>query len=475
MIRRHVGNKVFMSRRYPAPRSKPHQACSVGDSVVFPRSTKLDGHWRGAVYCRDIFGGDLQRVKQNPPLACRYRPLSLDVKQRALCCECTCVDSVYECGIEGFSCLDPSATDLYDCEEPPAATSCSAEAQQAWVVEDSAQAQALAANVNCSGGSFQVEWRGSVSLDAPIFIVHGTDLNVTGGGEASAVIDGNGTTRLFSVDSATLRLSGVELRSGSSAIGGAIAASGATLAFNNTSFINNSAGSNGGALWLTDSSVSWGGGTEFIGNTATESGGAVFLLNGSYISSTGDTNFVRNSASVDGGAVGSVASDSVLSPEDSTLSIDGPTAFVNNTSGENGGALALLGGLSISVNTGETSFVDNSADLAGGAVYVSDTAIGPTFSDVIFDSNSAQVGGAVSALGSGNVKGGEDDQLLPTTFSRCRFTFNRATATGGAVDSASGQDLFEDTVFRGNQAVTGGALRLAGRASLGNCSFVENL
>ncbi|CAN0502999.1 unnamed protein product, partial [Ectocarpus sp. 8 AP-2014] len=121
--------------------------------------------------------------------------------------------------------------------------------------------------------------------------------------------------------------------------------------------------------------------TEFIGNTAAESGGAIFLLNGSYISSTGDTNFVRNGASVDGGAVGSVASDSVLSPEDSTLSIDGPTAFVNNTSGENGGALALLGGLSISVNTGETSFVDNSADLAGGAVYVSDTAIGPTFSD----------------------------------------------------------------------------------------------
>ncbi|CAN0137715.1 unnamed protein product, partial [Ectocarpus fasciculatus] len=415
-------------------------------------------------------------VKQKSPLACGYHPryVSLDVKKGTLCCECTCVDGDFECGIEGYICLDPSASDLYDCEEPPTATPCSAEAQQAWVVEDSAQAQALAANVNCSGGSFQVEWRGSVSLDASIFVMHGTDLNVTGGGETSAVIDGNGTTRLFSVDNATLRLSGVELRSGSSAIGGAIAASAAALAFNNTSFVNNNAGSNGGALWLSESSVAWGGGTEFIGNTAAESGGAIFLVNGSYVRSTGDTNFVRNDAALDGGAVGSVASDSVLSPEDSTLSIEGPTAFVNNTSGENGGALALLGGLSISVNTAEASFVDNSAGLAGGAVYVSDTATGPTFSNVSFDFNSAQVGGAVSVLGSGNSKG-QGDQLFPTTFSGCRFAYNRATATGGAVDSASGQDLFEDTVFSGNQAVTGGALRLAGRASLENCSFVENV
>ncbi|CAB1114887.1 unnamed protein product [Ectocarpus sp. CCAP 1310/34] len=465
-IRRHSGNKVLYQGVTPHPRSKPHPACSVCDSLVLPRSTKLDGHRRGTVYCGDIFGGDLQPVKQNPPLACRYHPLSPDVKQGALvtlpvqqCCQCTCVDSDFECGIAGFSCLDPSATELYDCEEPPTGSPCSLEAQQAWVVEDSAQAQAVAANVNCSGESFQVKWRGSVSLDAPIFIMHGTDLNVTGGGEASAVIDGNGNTRLFSVDNATLRLSGVELCSGFSTGGGAIAASGATLAFRNTSFVNDSAGTNGGALWWSDSSASRGGGTGFISNTATESGGVIFLLNGSYVSSTGDTKVVRNGALVDGGAVGSVASDSVLSPEDSTLSIDGPTAFVNNTSGENGGALALLGELSISVNTEESSFVDNSADLAGGTVYVSDTAIGPTFSDVIFDSNFAHVGGA----------------LLPTTFSRCRFTYNRETATGGAVDSASGQDLFEDTVFRGNQAVTGGALRLAGRASLENCSFVENL
>ncbi|CAN0490829.1 unnamed protein product, partial [Ectocarpus sp. 12 AP-2014] len=25
------------------------------------------------------------------------------------CCQCTCLDSRYECGVNGFSCLDPSA------------------------------------------------------------------------------------------------------------------------------------------------------------------------------------------------------------------------------------------------------------------------------------------------------------------------------------------------------------------------------
>lgn len=57
---------------------------------MFPRSTKLDGHWRGTVNCGDIFGGDLQRVKQNPPLACVYHPryVSLNVKQGALVGTC---------------------------------------------------------------------------------------------------------------------------------------------------------------------------------------------------------------------------------------------------------------------------------------------------------------------------------------------------------------------------------------------------
>ncbi|CAM9289996.1 unnamed protein product, partial [Hapterophycus canaliculatus] len=94
---------------------------------------------------------------------------------------------------------------------------------------------------------------------------------------------------------------------------------------------------------------------------------------------------------------------------------------------------------------------------------------------VSFISNSAQVGGAVSSVGSGNMKGFTDvDSPNPTTFDRCEFINNRATVTGGAIESAAGQDELVSSYFEGNKAGVGGALRLAGVTSVENCSFVEN-
>lgn len=98
---------------------------------------------------------------------------------------------------------------IFDCEQPPpAALPCAADAQRMWVVETSAQAQALAAAVNCSGGAFEVEWRGAVIVDQPIYVLDGTVLTVAGAG-SDAVIDGNSATRLFTVVNASLHVSGV--------------------------------------------------------------------------------------------------------------------------------------------------------------------------------------------------------------------------------------------------------------------------
>ena len=63
----------------------------------------------------------------------------------------------------------------------------------------------------------------------------------------------------------------------------------------------------------------------------------------------------------------------------------------------------------------------------------------------------------------------------PTTFDRCRFLGNVAFGTGGAVDSASGLDVFANTFFERNVARMGGALRLAGKVSIDNCSFTDNV
>lgn len=349
---------------------------------------------------------------------------------------------------------------------------CSEDAPQTWVVEDSGQAEAMAANITCSGGSFEVYWRGSVVVGVPIYVVNGTVLTVVGA-DSSAVIDGGGNTRLFTVDNATLRVSNVTMLSGASSVGGAVAAAGATLAFNGTSFLNNSAQGDGGALWLSDSTASFGGGTQFVENSA-ESGGAMLVLDGSSVGWTGDTTFASNAARVDGGAVGSVALPE-SSPESSALSVDGPTVFSNNTAGGNGGALALLGGLAVQFGTLNASFVENTAGTAGGAVYVFQTAVGPVFSYVDFISNSAEVGGAVSLVGSGYARQEETNEKFETTFDSCRFIGNQATTRGGAVASAAGEDVFFFSTFTGNKGGAGGALRLSGTASLEVCVFEDNV
>ena len=624
--------------------------------------------------------------------------------ERHQCCQCSCSGSA--CAITALDCLDPAANDeLYDCKPtPPDTLPCSADVQWTWLVENSAGAQALAAAVNCSGGSFEVEWSGHIVIDQAIYIADGTVLTVRGDG-STAVVDGNGSTRLFTVINATLHVSGVNITSGTSTAGGAIAASGASVTLNRTSLIGNratgnagavyisdgsslscsdasffdnrsdfdggavyakgnsavlcggswlnntagvrggalgaidgstvswgeeaifsenTAGVNGGALFISnnstlawsasstffansaifaggalnvisskvswtgevnslfnenkalfggalyfdnshlscsettnstfarnlatnaggaavvgfgssavfggmtlfdgniaagipdafesgfggavavadgssvawhrdlnftgnsaekvagalyvaDSSASWRGSTHFAGNIAGLSGGALFLWNGSYVDWTGNTHFTSNEAGADGGAVGSPVFDSDYNLLSSKLVVNGSTAFVNNTSGANGGALSLFGGLSVSIVGRNVVFLGNEAEDAGGAIYVSGTGVGPVFADVRFISNSAQVGGAASIVASGTLKQVAD--ILspdPTIFDRCIFIDNRATATGGAIESAGGQDFILNSVFEGNRAGAGGALRLAGMTSVDNCSFVEN-
>lgn len=126
----------------------------------------------------------------------------------------------------------------------------------------------------------------------------------------------------------------------------------------------------------------------------------------------------------------------------------------------------------------DVEFYGNTASVAGGAVFLSATGIGPTFNGTRFNSNSAQVGGGVFSTGTGTAvttTQNGDNTYYPTKFIGCTFVDNVADATGGAINTASGRDTFIDTSFVHNSAGVGGALRLAGEASLDNCSFVENI
>lgn len=112
--------------------------------------------------------------------------------------------------------------------------------------------------------------------------------------------------------------------------------------------------------------------------------------------------------------------------------------------------MALFGSVSTALMTANTTFSGNTAGIAGSAVYVSGVVVRPKFVGTRFVSNSAGMGGGVYTKGTGIAE--EPDSLDvpesqdPFSFPDCEFVVN--------------------ITFVGNTAGSGGALRLAGEASL---------
>ncbi|CAN0129486.1 unnamed protein product, partial [Discosporangium mesarthrocarpum] len=100
--------------------------------------------------------------------------------------------------------------------DPPPCSSSSVEVE----IVNSADAEILAVETNCSGGFFDVKWVGSIALDSPIVVGNGTKLLITGVGE-DAAIDGGGIFRLIEASGdSTVELIDVELRNGYARFGG---------------------------------------------------------------------------------------------------------------------------------------------------------------------------------------------------------------------------------------------------------------
>lgn len=349
-------------------------------------------------------------------------------------------------------------------------------------------------SASVSGGALYISndsrayWTGSTRLNDNDAAINGGAVRVSYGSEAfwagvitfsgNSAKDDGGAVYVSHGSNATWE--GVTTFSRNSAYyesGGAVHVSdqGRCLFTAETRFRSNVAKLYGGALYASNGDVSWDANVLFFNNTAII-GGAMLLTDGSNIEYRGETNFTSNTAYLDGGAVGSTPFDQ--SSEVSYLVFKGPTYFVGNMAKSNGGGMALLGSLLIQFASTEVVFSGNAASVAGGAVFLSATGIGPTFNGTIFDSNSAQVGGGVFATGSGTTVSTDDWENVvdfPTRFIGCTFIDNTANTTGGAVNSASGKDEFFGTSFVRNSAKVGGALLLAVKASLSNCSFIDNI
>eukprot|EP00903_Cladosiphon_okamuranus_P005767 g5717.t2 len=355
------------------------------------------------------------------------------------CCPCSCSGSACAFGV--FDCLDPDAKDeFYECEAPPPASRpCSAEVQREWLVDNPAQAKALTAAVNCSGGSFEVEWRGTIVVDEPIYVADGTTLTVSGVAGSLASIDGNSSTRLFTVVNAALHLGGLNVTHGSSTSGGAIAAAGSTLTFNRTNFMGNSASGGGGAVFVSGaSSVSCSHGTTFVENRAGTSGGGMFASGGSVVSCGGS--WFSNSAVGYGGALRMEHGSSVSWSEGSVFEL--------NSAGLVGGALHAVNSSRVSWDA-PTGFYYNSAGVYGGGLSLGAQSIASWQAETVFFSNNAgESGGAAAVASASNVSWSGDDNTV--------FNGNQAELLGGAFFIDLGSDVSwsggANTTFSGNDA-----------------------
>ena len=383
------------------------------------------------------------------------------------CCGCTCqspstgVYYGYVCGSNGYDCKDPDApffiTEGIDCENAsftkPQVTSCSQDVEIQMVVESTSDALELANSTSCSGGSFNVEWRGRVDVAMTIHVLDGTSVRITGISEA--VADGRGTVPIFLVSNGYLYLNKIGITNGNGSEGGAIfAVSRSELVIESVTFTSNTAQSMGGAIFAGSSNVTLVS-TTFEGNSA-DVGGAVVVLNSTLIAK-GYTNFHDNNAGY-GGAVFASRNSIVIGSRNTT--------FINNTATENGGAIYIAGtsylGWSMQSILRSTarhsSMFSNSGENISTFTYYPDFSSCAVFSEEIYGSETEWI----------DINESED-----TVFMR-----NRAEGLGGAIYAESSKICCSgSTSLIGNSAQYGGALYLGTDAAVeihGVTTFASN-
>ncbi|WP_458406316.1 Ig-like domain repeat protein [Methanobrevibacter sp.] len=261
--------------------------------------------------------------------------------------------------------------------------------------------------------------------------------------------------------------------------------------YNNT-FIANHAYVAGAALgWIgsTGISIDY---YFFYNNTAGQNGGAIYVgeksHNCSIFNSVFEGNHVLNLSDGLGGAIDCVAADVNIQSSNFTNNyayLGGAifvrigsgnsqinnSIFTNNRASGRGGAINLR---SSAASINNTQFIENTATQSGGALYVGGNQTNYIYNSV-FHANKAleENGGAIdwisstgeiyysnftqntAAYGGALYLGGTADR---TIINHVIFSYNTATANGGAIDCNTSQMNLTYTLFDNNQANYGAAL-----------------
>lgn len=257
---------------------------------------------------------------------------------------------------------------------------------------------------------------------------------------------------------------------------------------NDTKFINNVSGINGGAIGTrlgknaNNSAAKLNVSATFDGNRAYQNGGAIyntFYANNGMGLGDGVTvagNFTKNSAGKNGGAIFNDGALDKIGNAGGVMTIR-DSLFSENTAATWGGAifnsgtLTLGDGVSFTGNSAKfggavwndgkmeiapgTKFVGNNSKSAAGALYNSSTGTLDNLIGVVFENNTAAMGGAINnAKTSASVKGGTIDLI-----SKSHFVGNSGgKSQGGAIRNQGTISTITDSVFDSNIAGNGGAI-----------------
>ena len=247
-----------------------------------------------------------------------------------------------------------------------------------------------------------------------------------------------------------------------------------------SSFVGNNATGYGGAIFwkayageIEDSN--------FTSNTA-QYGGAIFLNGVSSNSNLTNVIFRYNNAAKNGGAIDCNSSNMALNnvlfefnnageyggalcrESNATNGTGSNNTFRSNHAGISGGGSAWMGVYGVQIN--DYKFIDNTADVNGGAIYIADGSDNSLINNSVFTGNAAnELGGAIDIVA--------DNIAIENS----NFTDNHA-ANGGAifVESDSGNTNITNDLFTGNGATQdGGAINLfASGVNINETEFYEN-
>jgi|GEM_PF-6569593 len=300
-----------------------------------------------------------------------------------------------------------------------------------------------------AGFTLQGDGHTCISLNAVSLRI--TDSIISGCGGGSTFLGG-----AVQINGGSPRFEDVTFRGNQAVTGGAVrAAFDADIAFDGCRFEENIA-EVGGALHLTDATITVTD-SAFIQNSASTGNGGAIWADEATLTLT-ESSLVDNTALFDGGAI--FASDSTVYIE-SMAPITG-----NEASYGSGGALRIEGG-SEPFALSDSLLEDNSAWTLGGAVSIQQKDA-VTISGVNFDGNSLRFSG-----GAGGALAGIDSSI---DLSTSTFSENTSAGRGGAILAIECEVDMTGVEFNANEAVgQGGAwYQLLGSSTCTSCDLTRN-